>query len=203
MWRGVEKPEGAGYRRLMPAEEERLFALLDDLEQQAEGAFQDERTAEVADRGVREYAAVSLASRLMASTGRLVSLDVVGVGSIEAHLEQVAQEWCVLADPRVAGSWLVRLAAITTVAGASERSVPEVAWPVTSRLGLGSALRRLADDGRCVLHLRDGRVLECSLGRVGADFVEARVAADAEIGSGAAQDLLVPYAALAAVHRPG
>ncbi len=63
----------------------------------------------------------------------------------------------------------MRLDAVVAVHGASERSVPEVAWSPIARLGLGSALRRLADAGeRCVLHLVDGTMHEAVLRRVGA-----------------------------------
>jgi hypothetical protein len=47
---------------------------------------------------------------------------------------------------------------------------------VVSRLGLGSALRRLADDGRsCWVTTRAGVRHEVVLTRVGSDFVEARM----------------------------
>jgi hypothetical protein len=43
-----------------------------------------------------------------------------------------------------------------------------------ARLGVASALRRLADAGeRCVLHLRDGTTYDAVLRSVGSDFVEA------------------------------
>ena len=82
--------------------------------------------------------------------------------------------------------------AVTAVHGASERSVPEVAWSPVAGLGIGSALRRLADAGeRCVLHLTDGTTYDVVLRRVGADFVEATV--------GEGRMVLVAFAALAAV----
>ena len=44
---------------------------------------------------------------------------------------------------------------------------------MTARLGLGSALRRVADGGEeCRVRLRDGTAYDARLGRVGADFVE-------------------------------
>ena len=51
-----------------------LFALLDDLEGQAAAAWEADREAELADRARTEYGTVTLASRLMASRGRDVSL---------------------------------------------------------------------------------------------------------------------------------
>ena len=67
-----------------------------------------------------------------------------------------------------------------------------VAWSPLARLGLGSALRRLADAGeRCVLHLLDGTSHDAVLRRIGADFVEVTV--------GEGRTVLVALDALAAV----
>jgi hypothetical protein len=171
--------------------EEELFALLDDLEQQAEALYDAERGVELADRSRSEYQQVTLASRLMASVGGEVALDVRAVGTITGTLERVGTGWCLLSGS--GQDWIVPLAALVTLRGASERSSPEVAWSPVARLGLGSALRRLAGAGeRCVLHLVDGRVLDGTLRRVGADFVEARVGEEGRA-------VLVPYDGLAAV----
>ena len=79
--------------------------------------------------------------------------------------------------------------------GASERSVPEVAWSPVDRLGLRAALRRVADaEARCVVHLVDGTRQEAYVERVGADFLECRSGAD-HLGD----LLLVPYDGLVAV----
>lgn len=181
--------------------EERLFAFLDDLEQQAEGAFQEQREAEIADRGQREYAAVSLASRLMASVGREVSLQVTGVGRLDARLDRVADGWCLLGHPDGVHEWIVRLPAIQVVDGCSERSVPEIAWPVTARLGFGYALRRIASDGdRCGLHLLDGGTLDARPVRVGADFVEVD-AGDPDRPTTRRTLTLVAHHAIAVVRR--
>jgi hypothetical protein len=170
--------------------EDELFALLDDLEQQAEALYDAERDAELADRSRAEYQQVTLASRLMASVGFEVRLEVAGVGQVAGVLDRVATGWCLVSGgPQ---DWVVRLDAVTAVHGTSERSVPEIAWSPVSRLGLGSALRRVADAGeRCVLHLLDGRSHEAVLRRVGADFVEATV--------GEGRTVLVAFGALAAV----
>jgi hypothetical protein len=171
--------------------EEDLFALLDDLEQQAEALYDAERGLELADRSRAEYQQVTFASRLMASVGSDLALDVRGVGAVNGVLERVGTGWCL-----VSGSgqdWLLPLGAVMAVRAASPRSVPEVAWSPVTRLGLGAALRRLADAGeRCVFHLVDGRALDGTVHRVGADFVEARTG---EVG----RVVLVPVAALAAV----
>lgn len=174
--------------------EEELFAVLDDLEQQAEAAYGAERLAELADRSRAEYAAVTLASRLAASIGREVVLDVAGLGPLRGEVSRTARGWLLLSGAAPGGSqeWVVPTSAVRRVQGASDRSLPEAAWSPLGGLGLGSALRRLAAAGqRCVLHLVDGSAFEAVLARVGADFVEARVAQD--------RLELVAFGALAAV----
>ena len=172
--------------------EEHLFALFDDLEQQAEALYDAERDLELADRSRAEYHHVSQASRLMASLDREVVLDLLGGGTVAGILTRVGTGWCLVRGS--AQAWVVRTGAVLVVGGASERSLPEVAWPAVTRLGLGSALRRIAESGeRCVLQLVDGARHEAVLHRVGADFVEARV------GEDAARGVLVAFTALAAV----
>lgn len=155
--------------------DERLFAFFDDLEQQARVLYDAERASELADRSRSEYAAVTLLSRLMASTDEELTLDVLGVGPVSGHLRRLGPDWCLLRAP--GQDWVVRVAAVKAVEGASQRSVPEVAWSPVNRLGLGSALRRLADAGvECRLHALDGTTRTGTLGRVGADFAELAVA---------------------------
>jgi hypothetical protein len=170
--------------------EEELFAVLDDLEQQAEALYAADRAGELADRSRAEYASVSLASRLMASIGQELLVEVSGPGQVAGVLQRVGADWCLVHGP--AQDWLVRLAAVVAVEGASERSLPEVAWSPLARLGLGSALRRLADAGeRCLLHAVDGGGREVVLTRVGRDFVEASM--------GEGRTVLLPLDRLAAV----
>lgn len=170
--------------------EHELFALFDDLEGQAAAAWEVDREAELADRARSEYGSVTLASRLMASRGEAVTIDLPHVGRVEGRLERVGEGW-VLVSGR-GQDWIVPLRPVLTVRGVSARSVPEVAWSPVDRLGLRAALRRLSDAAaRCVVHLVDGSRHEAYVVRVGADFLEARDAAGGE--------LLVPYAALVAV----
>ncbi|WP_244929511.1 hypothetical protein [Nocardioides sp. W7] len=171
--------------------EDELFALLDDLEQQADALYDAERAPELADRSRAEYQHVTLASRLVASAGLEVSLEVSGVGAVAGILERVAAEWCLV---RAADQdWVIALDAIRSVSGASARSVPELAWSPLARLGRASVLRRLADAGeRCVLHDTDGGRVDGVPRRVGADFVEVVVGE-------AGRTVLVAFATLAAV----
>lgn len=174
--------------------EEELFAVLEDLEHQADGMFAAERELEVADRSRAEYHQVTLASRLMATLGEPVTLEVLGIGQVAGTLQRVGAEWCLL---RGGGQeWVVPSGALVGVLGPSPRSVPEVAWSPLHRLGLASALRRIADaGGHCVVHLVNGRHQEARLIRVGRDFAEAVVGED--------RTVLIPFATLAAVQsRP-
>jgi hypothetical protein len=174
--------------------DERLFAFLDDLEGQAEALYDAERETDLADRSRAAYAEVTLAGRLMASVGREVLLDVLGVGPIAGTLRRVGPDWCLARG--AAQDWVVRLAALVSVEGASARSVPEIAWPPTSRLGLSSALRRLADAGeRCIVHSTDGGTREVVVHRVGHDFVE--------VVGGHGRSLLLARNTIAAVQSRG
>jgi hypothetical protein len=174
--------------------EEQLFSVLDDLEQQAEALYDAERDLDLADRSRSEYAQVTLASRLMASLDAQLTLELRGVGRVSGTLQRVGTGWCLLHGG--GQDWIVRTEAIAVVHDAAPRSVPEVAWSPVTRLGLGSALRRLADAGEeCILHLVDGGRQEAALTRVGKDFVE---------GTGAAgRPILLGFSGLAAVQSRG
>lgn len=178
--------------------DESLFAVFDDLESQAEDAYAREREMELVDRSRAEYAEVTLAARLMASArgdGTEVAIEVTGVGAVRGRVDRVGAGWVLLRGER--SDWLLCTAAIGSVDGASERAVPEVAWPVGSRLGLGSALRRLADAGeRCILHRVDGGTHDGVVRRAGADFVEL-------LSGEPVRPVLVAYASLAAVQSRG
>ena len=171
--------------------EEDLFAYLDDLEGQAAALYDAERAPELADRSRAEYQQVTLASRLMASVDREVSLDLLGVGAVAGRLARVATGWCLLHGP--GQDWVVRLDAIGAVHGCSDRAQPELAWPPVARLGLAAALRRIADGAEpCSLHLLDGRRHDGVLHRVGADFVEVATGEAARV-------VLVAFGRLTAV----
>lgn len=173
--------------------DEQLFAVFDDLEQQAQGAFAVERALEVTERAAAEYAGVTLSGRLMASVGHEVVLGVDGLGPVAGSLRRVASGWCLVLG--AGQEWILPLPAVAWARGLSERAVPEAAWPAAASLGLGSALRRLAEAGEsCRLALRDGSTYDVRPVRVGADFVEAVVGARPE-------PLVVGFGAIAAVVR--
>src|SRR5438128_2529587 len=61
---------------------DRLWDVLDDLEQQAEGLALAARDAEVAEQSRAEYARVDLSARLHGSLGRRLTLGVRGVDAV-------------------------------------------------------------------------------------------------------------------------
>lgn len=186
----MASPEGVrGWLTGMGWEDE-LFALFDDLEGEAGALYAADREAEVADRSRAEYQHVTLASRLMASTGTEVTLTVEGIGPVAGAVERVAGSWLLMSAGE--HDWVVNLAGVLAVQGASVRSIPEVAWSPLTRLGLGSALRRISESGeRCLLHLRDGNSHEGTLRRIGADFCELAEGEERRV-------VLVAFSALAA-----
>ena len=163
----------------MPEWDEKLFAVFDDLEQQADALFDAERDLELADRARSEYAEVTMASRLMAALDQDVTIDVESVGRLEGTLARVATEWLMLSVGTA--EWVVPLAAVVATRVPGDRAVPEVAWSaVARRLGVRSALRRLAEAGEpCVVHTREGAQHRGRIERVGQDFFELRVSEDA------------------------
>lgn len=173
--------------------EERLLDLFDDLEQQAEGIALVERDLLVAEQSRAEYAVVDLASRLHASLGVRLLVDVAGVGVLDASLVRAGDGWCLLdADGQ---DWIVVLRAVGSLRGLRGGGVAADARAATARLGLGSALRGVAETrAEVALHRADGAVSRGLLGRVGADFVELWTPPD---GDGSVE--VVPFGALAAV----
>jgi hypothetical protein len=173
--------------------DDRLARLLEDLEQQADGLAMAERDAQVAELSRAEYAQVDLAGRLHASVGRRLQVTITGAGTVDGSLARVGQGWCLLEVG--AGEWIVRLPAIGSVRGLSDRSLGVEARSLGARLGVGSALRGVGGTGGEVVVVRlDGGSTRGSLGRVGADFVDLRLG---EARSGLLET--VPFATVAAV----
>ena len=83
-------------------------------------------------------------SRLMASAGSVVALEMAGVGRVEGALRRGRRGGACSRASRTGSSARARPRRSRGLG----RSVPEVAWSPLHRLGLGSALRRLADRGR-------------------------------------------------------
>ena len=181
--------------------EQRLLAVFDDLEQQAEGLALAERDARVADLSREGYAELDLLSRWHGAVGAHVVLSVVGVGRLRGAVVRVGAGW-LLADDGT-HEWLVRLAAVEEVRGLPDRAVDAARRPATAGLGLGSVLRSVAADAApVVVHRTGGEALRARVRRVGADFVELeaedRTDPVSARGNGVA---VVPWHAIAAVRR--
>ncbi len=173
--------------------DDHLTGVFEDLEQQAEGLALAERDAEVAELSRAEFAEVDLAGRLHGSVGRRLVVRVLRVGTLQGVLGRAGAGWCLLD----AGSaeWVVRLAAVVSLRGLAERAVPEQVRPLSSRLGLSSALRGVAEARReAVVHRVDGSSTRGMLLRVGADHLDL---ATVEIDSGHVETVL--FSAVAAV----
>ena len=190
-------------------ESESLESLLEDLEQRAEGLHLAERDSELADRARSEYASVTLASRVHASLGRAVVLRLAGGAVVAGRVVRAGTDWCLVTAQAPGRSapveWVVRLAAVETASGMSSRAVPEAARPVEARLGLGSVLRHLADEGRdVVVHAVSGHRCAGRILRVGEDFTELEDLAEvaSPVRSPAEEPtVVVPHAGIAAVQR--
>lgn len=175
--------------------EQRLLDLFDDLEQQAEGAALVARDAEVAELARSEYSEVGLADRWHASVGRDVEISVLGGAVVRGRVARAGAGWCLVVEGGGPDQeWLVALDALVAVRGLSPQAQPPALRPLTSRLGVGSVLRGIAEELEPVTVLRsDGELRRGRIGRVGRDFVELV----AETG----QLEVVPFTALSAVRR--
>ena len=173
--------------------EQRLLALFDDLELQAEGLALAERDGEVSDLARAEYARLELADRLHGNLGARLALGLGPSATVEGVTRQLGRDWLLLEE--AGHEWVIRLAAISFVRGLTERSLAAAARPLTARLGVGSVLRRLAEAGdEVVVQSLHGDRQRGVLGRVGADFVE--------LGGPAGRPVdVVPFGAFAGIRR--
>ncbi len=178
-----------------------LFA---DLEAQAEALDLAERATEVSERARIELASISTLDRLRAGIGGQLRVQLLGGLSIGGTLVRAGADW-LLCDEGSGREALVATSAVRVVHGLGRLSaVPGSGGPVLARLTLRSALRGIARDRSGVrLHLVDGEVLDATIDRVGADFVEVarHPASEARRRGEVREVVLVPTAVLAAVRR--
>lgn len=177
-----------------------LFA---DLERQWDALAAGERVAEIADRTRAEFAQVSLVDRLRGSEGRPVRIVSRCGQIVSGDLSRVGADFVLLTLPR--HECVMPVAAIGSVAGLGAEAVSaEVVGPVSSRLGLGSVLRRIAADRSSVTVLGpDGQSRSGTLQRVGSDFLEL---AEHPLDEGLRPEhlrrpTLVPFAAVVLLRR--
>lgn len=156
----------------------RWSELFDDLEGQLAHEQVLELQTEVADRTRRERATVHLADRLAAAVGKAVSLRVQGAGLRDGVLDDLGQDWTLLAHAGGPGergrtrATLVPLAAINRIDALGPRADGRQGT-LMRRFGLGYALRALSRD-RAVVTLtdRDGAQVVGTIDRVGADHLD-------------------------------
>ena len=178
-----------------------LFA---DLAARAAALETAERAAEIGDRTRAELAAVGLTDRLRAAVGTRLRVQVLGGLSLDGALDRVEADWLLL-DEGGGREAIVAVRALRLVHGLSRATAaPGSGGAVSRRLTLRSALRGLARDRSAVrLHLLDAEVLDATVDRVGADFVDAARHAPGEPRRREAvrEVVLVPIASIAAVRR--
>ena len=154
--------------------EESMFAVFEDLEQQAEGLRLIERDAEVADLTVAEYSQISLGARLHASLGLDLRVRLSGGLVVSGRLARAGEDWLLLVGP--SAEWIVRHDGIVALTGLSPRADSEETWSVLDRLSLRALLRRLSSVREtCLVHFSDDQQVEGRVGRVGRDFFELYV----------------------------
>jgi hypothetical protein len=176
--------------------ERALLELFDELEVKAEGLAQESRDDDVADLARVEYAEVTLADRLHGAVGTPVVIHAAGDLTLTGRLERVGRGCAaVLSADHPRGLQVVNADHVLSVVSTSQRAMFEPARGVTSRLGLASAIRHLAEEVHTItVRLSDGRRVVGDLRRVGADFVE--LVPEAEV---APAPLLVPLPAVVTV----
>ena len=152
-----------------------LQGVLDDLEMQAEGMHLADRAVEVDELSTAQDAEIELVARALASIGRDVRVSLDGP-EVRGRLSAVGADWLCVDHP-AGGASFVHLRHVVMITGLADGAVPGPARPITARLSLRSVLRRIADEQRsCAMHLSGGGMLQGDLVRVGADFVEVRLA---------------------------
>ncbi|HEY2042683.1 MAG TPA: hypothetical protein VGH11_08405 [Jatrophihabitans sp.] len=157
---------------------EGLFA---DLEAQASQLAAAARGAEVEERGRIEVGTIGLVDRLRPALGAAITLRCRAGVTVTGCIRRVNLQWLLIAEDGGREA-LVPIAAIVAVSGLGRLSaVPNTMGPVESKLGITHALRGVARDRSAVrMLLADSTVLDGTLDRVGADFVEVSVHAPGE-----------------------
>ncbi|MCX6397003.1 MAG: hypothetical protein NTV23_10995 [Propionibacteriales bacterium] len=145
--------------------------MFDDLEMQAQGLHLQQREAEIEALAEAGYAEVLLASRVHAATGRPLRIELSDGTQVHGRLARAGDGWALL--DAGAAAWLVRLDAAVLIEGLGPSALAPELWPMTARLSVRAALRRISavgDDG--TFRLAGGSQVRGRLGRVGADFAE-------------------------------
>ncbi len=186
----------------------RWDGLFADLEAQVEALDHAERAAEVETRTRGEIGRLGLLDRLRAAVDTQLRIRLGGGLTVLGTVRQVGPDW-LLVDEGAGREVVIVSATLLSVSGLGRVSaVPGSAGVVQARLGLRTALRGIARDRLPVrIHLATGgpevAVIDATIDRVGADFIEVATHSAGEVRrrSDVRQIELVPIAALAAVRR--
>jgi len=160
----------------------RWNALFDDLEGQAAAIAQAELEGRVDARIRHEVGQLNLIDRLRPTVGASLSLRTSGGAWVIGTVTRVGSEWLLLAED-AGREAVVALGALTAVSGVGRLSAgPDSMTVVESRLGLRHVLRGLARDRSTLrIHLSDSQILDGTIDRVGADFIEVAEHAAGEV----------------------
>jgi hypothetical protein len=156
-----------------------LFA---DLEGQASQLLAAERGVEVEERARIEASQIGLIDRLRTAVGNPIMLRCRGGVTVSGSIRRVSLQWLLIAED-AGREAVVPIAAIVSVSGLGRLSaVPNTMGQVESRLGIRHALRGIARDRSAVrILLADSIVIDGTVDRVGADFIEVAVHAPGEL----------------------
>jgi hypothetical protein len=178
-----------------------LFA---DLAAQGAALEQAALDGELAERVRGEVGGLGLYDRARAAIGAQLRLRVRGPLEISGRLAGAGPDWLLVDEPD-GRETLVALAQLVLVRGLPRYSaVPGSAGVVESRIGVRQLLRAIARDRSAVrVHLDDGTVVDATLDRVGADFVElaTHLPGEPRRRAGVRDVAAVPITAIAAVRR--
>lgn len=181
----------------------RWDGLFADLEAQAVALEAASRAAEVEDRSRLEIGRIRLLDRLRAAAGMPMRVRCSGGVTVAGRLERAAPDWLLL-DEGGGREALVVFPCVLGVSGLVRLASVPVDSVVESRLGLRHVLRGIARDRSTVrVSLVDATVIDGTIDRVSADFVEIAEHAPGELRRhGEVRDVLaLPLAAIAVMRR--
>ncbi len=180
----------------------RWAQLFADLEAQASALEAAQRSGEVTERARVEASRLGLAERLRVAEGPVL-LRCQGGSTVRGVAARQGAGWLLLTD-EAGADCLVRVAAVGVITGLARWTASASTDAVSSRLGLGHALRAVATDRSVVrVVLVDGTTIDGTLDRVGADFADVAVHAAGELRRTADVRTVatVPFSAIALVRR--
>lgn len=163
--------------------------LFSDLEAQLDAELDDaDLDDDVEETRAAEAARVSLGARLRAQRGTAVVAHTRDGAIYRGQIGDSGEEWVVLTAG--ARNTLIPLNAVTSLEGLTRAQV--AAGAVESRVGLGHALRAIAESEADVAVVIDGVSVHATIAAVGRDHLEL-------VSSANGQVLVSPFAALISV----